>query len=162
MERKNVLPIKTIKDGNVTTKVCVEDIYKLVGRVREQIRKSNEETEEIIDSMYKEIDGIRGYLVMGIGTSKPCLLDAYDEEIGSNIAFMKAKLKANLKKLRMLEKIGKSYYKLWDVIADELDKIWDYIELDLDGIRKHNPDYLIEEFPNYPKEFYEEIEEDEA
>lgn len=162
MKKSNALPIKTIKDGNVTTKVCVEDIYKLVGKVREQLDKSSKESDAILESMYKEIEGVRGYLVMSIGTSKPCLLDAYDEEIGNNIAFMKAKFKANYKKLRMLEKICNSQGKLWNVLEDEIQKIWNYIDMDLDGIRKHNPDYLIDQFPNYPKEYYEEIEENEA
>lgn len=148
-KEKTVLPIKTIKDGNVTTKVCVEDIYKIINRVQGPMDKAYKRFEEIIESYRRTIDGVDGYLVMGKGTSKPCLLDAYDEEIGSNIAFMKAKLNVNLKKMRLLDKLFYELLKVFGALYDEHLRLDHYIQMDLRGIRNHNPEYLIEEFPEY-------------
>lgn len=146
---KTLLPIKTIKDGNVTTKVCIEDIYKMINRIQEPMDQAYKKFNEIVDSYHKEIDGIEGFLIMGKGTSKPCLLDAYDEEIGNNIAFMKAKLNANLKKTRLLDKLFNEMVKVFGAIYDEHLRLDHYIQMDLRGIRNHNPEYLIEEFPEY-------------
>ncbi len=146
---KTLLPIKTIKDGNVTTKVCIEDIYKMINRIQEPMDQAYKKFNEIIDSYHKEIDGVEGFLIMGKGTSKPCLLDAYDEEIGNNIAFMKAKLNANLKKTRLLDKLFNEMVKVFGAIYDEHLRLDHYIQMDLRGIRNHNPEYLIEEFPEY-------------
>ena len=146
---KTLLPIKTIKDGNVTTKVCIEDIYKMINRIQEPMDQAYKKFNEIVDSYHKEIDGVEGFLIMGKGTSKPCLLDAYDEEIGNNIAFMKAKLNANLKKTRLLDKLFNEMVKVFGALYDEHLRLDHYIQMDLRGIRNHNPEYLIEEFPEY-------------
>ena len=136
------LPIETTREGNKITKVCVEDVYKMLNRVIEQLNKSYLNSVDIINSVDKEINGYEGSLIVGTGVAQPCLTDAFDEEIGNNIAFMKAKLNANLKKFKLLNRIYKELDKTLVVIDDELDSIADYIQLDLDGIRRYNPDYL--------------------
>lgn len=139
------LPIKTFREGNKITKICVEDIYKILNRVLEQMDKSYNNSIDFIDSIEKEVDDYEGSLIVGTGISQPCMTDAFDEEIGENIAFMKAKLNANLKKRNLLLKIYFQYVKLLDTINTELNKIEKYIDLDIKGIRLHNPDYLKHE-----------------
>ena len=136
-------PIKTVREGNKITKVCVEDVYKMLNRI---IEKQNV-TAELLESLHKTVETKEGALVpgefiIGTGISQPCLTDAFDEEIGSNIAFMKAKLNANLKKYRFLTKVWNSLIKTLDTVDDEFDRISEMILMDLDGVRKHNPDYL--------------------
>lgn len=136
-------PIKTVREGNKITKVCVEDVYKMVGRI---VEKHNA-TGELLESLYKTVeteDGqyVPGELIIGTGVSQPCLTDAFDEEIGSNIAFMKAKLNANFKKYRFLTKVWNSLVNTMNTVDNELDHVSEMILMDLDGIRKHNPEYL--------------------
>lgn len=139
------LPIKTFREGNKITKICVEDIYKILNRVIEQMDKSYNNSMELIDAIEKEVDDYEGSLIVGTGVSEPCITDAFDEEIGENIAFMKCKLNANLKKRNLLLKVYFQYMKVLNVLDTELSKIEKYIDLDLKGIRLHNPDYLKHE-----------------
>jgi hypothetical protein len=137
------LPIKTVREGNKITKVCVEDVYKMLNRI---IEKQNV-TADLLESLHKTVETEEGALVpgefiVGTGISQPCLTDAFDEEIGSNIAFMKAKLNANLKKYRFLTKVWNSLIKTLDTVDDEFDRVSEMILMDLDGVRKHNPEYL--------------------
>ena len=137
------LPITTVREGNKITKVCVEDVYKMLNRI---IEKQNV-TAELLESLHKTVETTDGALVpgefiVGTGISQPCLTDAFDEEIGSNIAFMKAKLNANLKKYRFLTKVWNSLIKTLDAVDDEFDRVSEMILMDLDGVRKHNPEYL--------------------
>jgi len=137
------LPITTVREGNKITKVCVEDVYKMLNRI---IEKQNV-TADLLESLHKTVetkDGqyIPGEFIIGTGISQPCLTDAFDEEIGSNIAFMKAKLNANLKKYRFLTKVWNSLIKTIDTVDDEFDRVSEMILMDLNGIRKHNPEYL--------------------
>ena len=140
------LPIKTVREGNKITKVCVEDVYKMVNRIQNGMNDAFSKTVEIIDSIHKDVetsDGIfEGELIIGTGISQPCLIDAFDEEIGSNIAFIKAKLNANIKKYKFLTKVFKSWEKTLDVIDNEFEKVEKNILMDLKGIRLHNPEYL--------------------
>lgn len=136
-------PIKTVREGNKITKVCVEDVYKMLNRI---IEKQNV-TADLLESLHKTVETEEGALVpgefiIGTGISQPCLADAFDEEIGSNIAFMKAKLNANLKKYRFLGKVWNSLIKTLDTVDDEFDRVSEMILMDLDGVRKHNPEYL--------------------
>lgn len=139
------LPIKTIKDGNKITKICVEDVYKIINRLQKSMDEAYNNSIEIINSIHKEVDDYEGELIIGTGISQPAITDAYDEEIGMNIAFMKAKLNANLKKSNFLRRIWNEYVKVLSTIDSESQKIATYIDMDLMGIRKHNPDYLIDE-----------------
>lgn len=137
------LPITTVREGNKITKVCVEDVYKMLNRI---IEKHNV-TADLLESLHKTVetkDGqyVPGEFIIGKGTSQPCLTDAFDEEIGSNIAFMKAKLNANFKKYRFLNRVWNSLINTLDVMEDEIDHVSEMILMDLNGIRKHNPEYL--------------------
>lgn len=137
------LPITTVREGNKITKVCVEDVYKMLNRI---IEKHNV-TADLLESLHKTVetkDGqyVPGEFIIGKGTSQPCLTDAFDEEIGSNIAFMKAKLNANFKKYRFLNRVWNSLINTLDVTEDEIDHVSEMILMDLNGIRKHNPEYL--------------------
>lgn len=140
------MPIQTIREGNKITKTCVEDVYKMVNRIQDAMNKAYNGSVDIIDSLQKDEYGDDCAVVIGTGISQPCLSDAFDEEIGNNIAFMKMKLNANIKKAKILKRILNQYDKLYDSILEEVDKIDELIEFDLEGIRRHNPDYLIGKF----------------
>ena len=136
------LPIETIRDGNKITKICAENIYKMIGRIKNSMNITYSRMASYLHQTSKKYKGVNGFLIIGKGVSQPCITDAFDEEIGNNIAFMKAKLNANIKKYNLLKKIRRDNLKLEQVIEEEMAKVTEYIELDLDGIRKHNPDYL--------------------
>lgn len=140
------MPIQTIREGNKITKTCVEDVYKMVNRIQDAMNKAYNGSVDIIDSLQKDEYGDNCAVVIGTGISQPCLSDAFDEEIGNNIAFMKMKLNANIKKAKILKRILNQYDKLYNSILEEADKIDELIEFDLEGIRRHNPDYLIGKF----------------
>ena len=141
-------PIETIREGNKITKICVEDVYKILNRIQDSMNKSFNKCVTLIDSVHKEIpnsaDGKiwEGELIIGKGTSQPCLTDAFDEEIGNNLAFMKMKLNANIKKHNLICQIYNSWYDCLISINNELSKTDINILRDLDGIRKHNESYL--------------------
>ena len=145
MNDENVrFPIETTRKGNKITKKCVEDVYKIVNRVIEGIDKAHNNSVDIISTLEDEdYGGEECAVIFGTGTSQPCLTDAFDEEIGNNIAFMKMKLNANIKKHKFLMRIYNEYQNLIDKINDELVKVDSNICMDLEGVRKHNPDYLI-------------------
>ena len=136
------MPIVTTREGQKITKTCVEDVYKIVNRVIEAMDKAHNNSIELIDALQHDEYGEYSAVVFGTGTSQPCLTDAFDEEIGNNIAFMKMKLNANIKKHNLLCKIYNNYLNVINLLYDEIDKVDDYILLDLSGVRKHNPDYL--------------------
>ena len=64
------------------------------------------------------------------------------EEIGNDIAFMKAKLNANIKKHNILCRIYNEYLNVKDLLDTELFIIDQYIRDDLYRLRKYNPEYL--------------------
>ena len=141
------LPIETTRDGNKITKVCVEDVYKIMNRVIEAMDKAHNNSVDIINSVDKKYvsnddSEYFGSLVIGRGVSQPCLTDAFDEEIGNDIAFMKAKLNANIKKHNLLTRVWNEFCKLLDIIDVDLGKVDDYIYDDLMRLRQYNPEYL--------------------
>ena len=136
------MPIETIREGNKITKICLEDVYKIINRVQEDMTKTYNKSIALLDSIHKETNGYEGEIIVGTGVSQPCMSDAFDEEIGNNIAFMKSKLNANIKKHNFLMRLYKFWDKYMDKIAEEISDIDFYIKRDLNGIRKHNPDYL--------------------
>jgi hypothetical protein len=143
------LPIETIREGDKITKICVEDVYKMVNKVQDAMNKAYNESSEILEEIKKKYwpgnqpnTVYDGYLIVGKGVSQPCAEDTFDATVGNDIAFMKAKLNANFKKYRVLNRILMKYVKAFGPIYDELDKIQDYITKDIDGIRKYNPNYL--------------------
>lgn len=141
-----ILPIQTTKEGNKITKVCVEDIYKIINRIQQSMDKAFNNSMEILNSVHKEYGDYEGELIIGTGISQPCMTDAYDEEIGMNIAFMKAKLNANMKKYNLLRRVRDEYYNLLDTIETEMEQLGRYIDMDIAGIRYHNPQYLNDKF----------------
>lgn len=141
------LPIETTRDGNKITKVCVEDVYKIMNRVIEAMDKAHNNSVDIINSVDKKYvsnddSEYFGSLIIGRGVSQPCLTDAFDEEIGNDIAFMKAKLNANIKKHNLLTRVWNEFCKLLDIIDVDLGKVDDYIYDDLMRLRQYNPEYL--------------------
>ena len=137
-----MLPIKTTREGDTITKVVVEDMYKSLNRILAGVDKYYNNSMEIIDSIHKEYDGYEGELIVGTGVSKPCTEDIFDEEIGNEIAFKKAKLNANLKKWNIYIRLEKELLKMLGVLDSEIDRIDKYIDMDIEGLRKYNPNYL--------------------
>ena len=152
-------PLGTKREGNKITKTCVEDVYKICNRVLEGMDKSYNNSKDIIDSLGHIEYGKDSAVVLGIGVSQPCMTDAFDEEIGNNIAFMKMKLNANIKKHNFLCRIFNEYDKFLVKLSDEIDKVDGNILFDLEGIRQHNPNYLndIESKLGIIKEFKDEV-----
>ena len=153
MSNENVTgnPIQTIKEGNKITKICVEDYYKMINRIADAEDRSAEKWNEIWESMGEDDTCV----IIGTGISQPCLTDAFDEEIGNNIAFMKAKLNANMKKRNVLRKLWEAAMITIDAIDEEWNKIDNMIAFDLNGLRKYNTEYL-----NHLDEFGYEIQEE--
>lgn len=135
-------PIGTKHEGNKITKTCVEDVYKICNRVLQGMDKAYNNSTDIIDSLGHIEYGKDSAVVFGVGVSQPCMSDAFDEEIGNNIAFMKMKLNANIKKHNFLCRIFNEYDRFLSKLMDELNKVDDNIIFDLDGIRQHNANYL--------------------
>lgn len=149
---ERISPITTNRDGNKITKVCVEDYYKMINRIARAEERSAEKWNEIWDSMGED----NTCLITGIGVSQPNMQDAFDEEIGNNIAFIKAKLNANMKKRNVLLKLWKAAMITIDAIDEEINKVDNLIAFDLDNMRSnYNPGYL----PNLD-EFGYEIQEE--
>ena len=156
------MPIKTVRDGNKITKVCVEDIYKMLKRIGIAEERSTKKWNEVWDSVDKEFtdangNTVNGCLIIGTGISQPNIKDAFDENIGNNIAFMKAKLNANFKKRNVLLKLWNSVMITIDAIDDEIYKLDNMIGMDLYNLRKHNPAYL-EKLDDFGYEIQEETE----
>jgi hypothetical protein len=146
-ENRIEYPIQTKREGNKITKICVEDIYKIINRIGAAEERSSEEWNKIMDEIEKEVPNANGEvgegcLIIGTGISQPNIKDAFDEEIGNTIAFMKAKLNANMKKRNILFRLYNAAFITIEAIDDEINKIDDKIALDLANLRKHNPEYL--------------------
>ena len=141
------MPIKTTREGEKITKVCVEDVNKILDRFLESYNKATDEIDKVVDSMYKELnEECCDYLVVGTGVSQPCGNDVFVEEIGNEIEFRKAKLNANVKKFRMILKLIKATHKPREVLIEELNKITSLIRMDCLALREYNPDYLSKTF----------------
>lgn len=146
-EERIEYPIQTVREGNKITKICVEDCYKMLKDFDEVLLKHYNNCVDISDGVIKEVpnaDGRigEGCLIIGRGVSQPCLTDAFDEEIGNNIAFMKAKINANMKKRNILIRLWKEIGKVMDNLDEKIFKLEDLIDMDVIGIRKYNPEYL--------------------
>ena len=146
-EKRIDYPIQTMREGNKITKICVEDIYKIINRIGAAEERSCEKWNQIMNEIEKDVPNANGEigtgcLIVGTGTSQPNIKDAFDEKIGNNIAFMKAKLNANMKKRNVLLKLYEATMITIDAIDEEWNKIDNMIALDLYGIRKYNAEYL--------------------
>ena len=138
------LPIETTREGNKITKICYEDIYKILTRIDNALYKVTNQIIDIEESaLYIDDEKNESWLIKGVGVSQPCEGDVFDEETGNRIAFMKAKLNANIKKHNLLMRIYKAVHRLMiNQLNEELDKIDDLIMMDLNNLREFNPDYL--------------------
>jgi len=136
------MPIETYREGNKITKVCVEDVYKIINRIQDSMSKSYNNSVDILDNIHKNYNDYEGELIIGTGISKPCMSDAFDEEIGNNIAFMKAKLNSNIKKYNFLVQVFNTWQKFLDGLDNEIYKVDANIKRDLNGIRQYNSEYL--------------------
>ena len=166
MSNENVTggPIKTIKEGNKITKICVEDYYKMINRIGTAEERSAEKWNEIWDSLDVDVENGQGEvgngcLIIGRGVSQPNIKDAFDEEIGNNIAFMKAKLNANMKKRNVLIKLWNAVMITVDAIDDEINKVDSKIASDLRLLRHYNPSYL-DKLDQYGYEIEEDPEDE--
>ena len=147
MEKNEIrFPIETTREGNKITKTCVEDVHKIVNRIIDCMDKAHNKSVDIINSLNREgysKEGKENATIFGAGISQPCIKDVFDEKLGNNIAFMKMKLNANIKKHNFINRIINNYIECVENIVDELDPIDSNIHMDLEGIRKHNPEYLL-------------------
>lgn len=162
-ENRIGFPIQTKREGNKITKVCVEDCYRMLQRIGIAEDRSAEKWNEVWDSIDKSRktekgELITGCLVVGRGISQPNIKDVFDEEIGNNIAFMKAKLNANMKKRNILRKLWNAAMITIDAIDEEWAKIDEMVAMDLHNLRQYNPEYL-EKLDEYGYEVQEEIAE---
>ena len=147
MNEENVnQSIMTTRDGNKITKVCLEDIHKIMDRVIGTIDKKLKSIVEIYSGLKGEEmeNGKLRVFVRGTGVSKPCGNDEFDEELGNNIAFMKAKLNANIKKHNLLCRTYNCLVDMQDAVDEDLYKVDEYIKMDLESLRMYNPDYLYD------------------
>lgn len=124
------LPIETIKNGDTTIKVCVEDVYRLINRLYDVLYRLDISSEAVLKSIHKEYKDYEGELIIGKGVSKPCNGDVYNDEIGETVAFVKAKLNANIKKRRIIERLLKTLDKAKNEIKAEGTKLDNYIRMD--------------------------------
>lgn len=127
-------PIKTIKHGDIIAKVCVENISKI-------LRKIEEIEDDHYDDLTNVCDDYKNRIVKGVGLSRPTDNDKYDEEIGNEIAFRKAKLYCNLKKIRLIEKVMKTYMTSLDKLQNELDRYATYVNKDVAALKEYNPEF---------------------
>ena len=142
----NRLPIETTIEGEKITKVCVEDVHKFLNRIIDPVNDSYSKIINILDSCHQEYGDYEGELIVGRGASQPCENDKFDEEIGNEIAFRKAKLNANIKKFKLLVRILRALDPINSVLADECIRLEKYIANDINSIRKYNKDYRGEKF----------------
>ena len=143
------LPIVTTVDGFTTQKVVVEDVYKMSNRIIEASTKCHNKIMDIVNSIHKtytdpEGNEYEGELIVGIGTSVPCKGDLYDDKIGNEIAFKKAKLKANIQKFKKLIQVAKALDAIHSVVWNEIEKVANLTNMDIEALREYNPDFGYE------------------
>ena len=136
------MPIETTREGNKITKVCVENICKMTNRVIAAMDKAYNNSVKIIDTTRDDEYGERSSVIHARGTSQPSLTDAFDEQIGNDVAFIKMKLNANIKKHNFLVKVWNEFSKACDTLDEDLVKIDSLILDDLYRMRQYNPEYL--------------------
>ena len=143
------LPIVTTVDGFTTQKVVVEDVYKMSNRIIEASTRCYNKIMDIINSIHKtytdpEGDEYEGELIIGIGTSAPCKGDLYDDKMGNEIAFKKAKLKANMQKFKKLIQVARALDDMHGIVWNEIEKVANLTNMDTEALREYNPDFGYE------------------
>lgn len=143
-----MLPIKTYRHGDKIAKVVVEDFYKVINRVYEAMYKAHNNSIDILESVHKTYndgeDDYEGEIIIGTGVSQPCADDEFNEELGNEIAFKKAKLNANIKKLNYIRRVTSQYMKLINALDEEYKTLMELVLMDIDSIKKYNPDFSPE------------------
>ena len=142
-------PIETRKEGRKITKICVEDIHRPLNHIIREMDRRYNNIVGIINSTEKKVPNANGEigtgnLIVGTGISQAMLIDTYDEEIGQEIAFRKAKLNANIKKRNVITKIYNETVKFLNVLDEMYDRYSDYIDMDINAIKVYNPDYEVQ------------------
>ena len=138
-----MLPVKTIKQGETTVKVVVDDFYKTLNRVIDGLNNLVDNSNNIIDSVHKEYGDYEGELIIGRGVSQPCNGDKYDEALGSEIAFRKAKINGNLKKIRIIERLLTKLWKYEFILSEELTNLDTQLLEDSNYMKQVNPDFYL-------------------
>lgn len=141
-----MFPIKTIKHDDSITKVVIEDFSKTLSRILKEQQDYTKKLEELINSFQNEVrnengDLVEGTFIIGSGTAKPAPEDVFDEEIGNEIAFRKAKLFANLKKIRKLFRIISLRKTSEEYLNEQLRKLRAFVMKDEEALRKYNPEF---------------------
>lgn len=127
--------IKLFKKGTKTIVVVHDEWTKLYNQ-----------TEMIISRSFHKIDKYLRHteeIIEGRGISQPCGEDVYDENIGKQIAFKKAKLHANMKKFNRIYNVYKILTKTSEKIVELLIKLNTLIEKDIDYIKQYNKDFKV-------------------
>lgn len=127
--------LETFKDGEITTKIVVENFDKSLKKITDAVNGSLLSIYREILPSYRNSEGKID--IIGKGVSRPCKEDVYNEKLGEEIAFKKAKLNANCKKMRILRRIQKELIKSYEVLGKEMDKLDDYITSDLNNLVKY-------------------------
>lgn len=138
-----MLPVKTIKQGETTIKIVVDDFYKTLNRVIDGLNNLVDNSNNIIDSIHKEYEDYEGELIIGRGVSQPCNGDKYDEALGSEIAFRKAKINGNLKKCRIIERLLTKLWKYEVVLSEELTNLDTQLLEDSNYMKQVNPNFYL-------------------
>lgn len=138
-----MLPVKTIKQGETTIKIVVDDFYKTLNRVIDGLNNLVDSSNNIIDSVHKEYEDYEGELIIGRGVSQPCNGDKYDEALGSEIAFRKAKINGNLKKCRIIERLLTKLWKYEVVLSEELTNLDTQLLEDSGYMKQVNPNFYL-------------------
>lgn len=138
-----MLPVKTIKQGETTIKIVVDDFYKTLNRVIDGLNNLVDSSNNIIDSVHKEYEDYEGELIIGRGVSQPCNGDKYDEALGSEIAFRKAKINGNLKKCKIIERLLTKLWKYEVVLSEELTNLDTQLLEDSNYMKQVNPNFYL-------------------
>lgn len=149
MSERIEYPIETLREGRKVTKICVEDIHRLLNHMIKELDHRYNNIIKIINSTEKEVPNCNGEIgkgnfVVGVGVAQAMLTDAYDDEIGQEIAFRKAKLSANIKKRNIVIKAYNEIVKYLDELDEIYNRYTDYIDNDVNAIRVYNPNYEIQ------------------
>lgn len=138
-----MMPIETIKSNfsNTIVKICVEDVHKLTNKIMCPLYHALDQAIEIMEETLFSYNSV-GKCIKGTGVAV-CHDDNYDEEVGCEIAFRKAKLNANIKKRNLLRRCYRLYKNALKELISEDEKLTKYINNDMEALKEFNPEYKI-------------------
>lgn len=133
------LPIETFVKGNVIVKICKEESSNFLKKISDIVSNMFYES---LDLLYDSpiVESSEGSLIIGKGVAK-CNGDIFNLETGYEIAFRKAKLSANIKKIRILKKVINSVEKELHHLYNLLEKYAKYVDADTEALRSYNPEF---------------------